>query len=408
MKRIMNAGADEFCPNPLPTSVFMDSKIPASRFHFMMTMIPLTAAYLPGAKLYPMLNVQDASEEWNVLKHEPVRFERDLLTEQLYRRITKEGALPAASGYLICLGDGIAKEDWTHMRNLFSVSFSLRNYEVISPVVLWSDHAMDRYLDEYPFSLRPSIHKELWELASHGALIGAAARTEDIAYVKAPLFVSGFDLLSVEEQQAVIRHPYPVIATAHPDFKPASVGFTPDFLLSDTNSPYGGIVFGKGVSLSEDVLSLMGPDDNEDVLPENAVDPLNVVLSTVSYRKVSDGFFKVIAALLNRSFSSVFSADGPMVVYAGDPGQYKLYLYNTDPEHYSRITVRSSLPVESAAVESSFPRLPLKYLKNGEYLYDGAPSREFRVKIAPDGVSVIRVTMASCDSADHCGANKKV
>ena len=95
---IVRAGVDYITTNILPTSVFVAGDgSRGDRFHRYMAIAPLTAAHLSDGHLVSMLGVQDASEEWNVLRHAPCRHERDVYSMTAYRVLGENGSRRALS-----------------------------------------------------------------------------------------------------------------------------------------------------------------------------------------------------------------------------------------------------------------------------------------------------------------------
>ena len=396
MRRLARAGVDEFCPNTLPTGVAMETDLTESRFWRYMTLIPLTSAFVPHTPLYTMLGTQDASEEWNVMKHAPVRFERDLTTEMTYRIMRDGEYRQASAGHMICLGDGIAREDWANIRRLSDSSVFSGVKRFASPALLWSDAAFDNTLVSYAETHRYTVHKTVYELANRGAPIGGVVRSEDMDSADCPLLIPCFDLMSPEEQRKAAEYPHPVICTAAPGFDPEKLGFKCDFIFADGSSPYPQIAFGRGAKLTDEIRELLKDTRlyGTDVAPGEGAEYTNQLTETLNFRAVGEGFLAACAALMKKTSGAPFRSECPFFAYELEDGTYRVFFYNSDPDHYRTFVIETDRPAESVKVLSSFPCLPTKFEKNGKFTYDGAPSDKFRLKLAPDGVTAAEIRLS--------------
>ena len=398
MRRLAAAGVDSFCPNLLPTSVYMQSDFPHYFFHRYMTVAPLTAACVPDAPLYSMLGVQDATEEWDVLHHAPLRFERDLYTEQSWRLETPDGSRRALRGYLLCLGDGIRSDDWTWMRERFGIAFSADVRRTLSPAVLWSDAAFDALLPSYIATRRWTPHKTVYELAAAGAPIGAAVRIDELDGFDGPLLVPCFDLLPPSEQRKAAAYPGPLICTAAPGFDPAAAGIVPDFCFSDPHASWPQTAFGRGFAVPnpKTLEKLLEQDaDLPDCDPADAPEYVYTLIDTLAFRKVSPGFLAALVEVLRAASGGLFTANCPFTAFELKNGAYRLYLYNANPDQYVTVKLSCARPAASAKIVSRYPHLPVQFeAPDGRWVYDGGPSKNLRTKVAPSGVTIVDITLA--------------
>jgi hypothetical protein len=106
-KRVMDAGVDCITANILPTSVYHETHQFPDQFHKIHMALPLLRAQVKDHSVVTMLGVQDASEEFSVIDHLPVRLERDAYTMTAFCGRGEKSCESATEGFYICLGDGL-------------------------------------------------------------------------------------------------------------------------------------------------------------------------------------------------------------------------------------------------------------------------------------------------------------
>ena len=403
MRRVVEAGVDYITANILPTSLYM--RIRDYRFERYMAIIPTMAAHMPKGHLLSMLGVQDATEEWNVLRHNPSMHEREIYTIMAYQRIDNDGLSRAVDGYYICLGDGIPRSDWDWDTERMESAMALNAVQVISPSLYWSDEAHDRMLHEYIHTRRWTPFKLYYELAIAGAWCAAAVRPEGLANYTGTLVVPNFDMLSPQEQRDIAAYDRgSVLCTASLDFDPTSFGIQPEILFRDRFSNWPLTAFAFNCQIDEElrtaVETLLTEDDgipNLDCAPEDAPEFDNTLEDTLVYAKVTTGFRDAMALLLNAVSNSPFTINKPNMVFRRKDGAYRLYLFNDHPVKYRRAFVVSSLEVEDVKVVTNFPILPPRYLDQPKETYChnfDAPvtdKKKFEVRLQPGGITIVDV-----------------
>ncbi len=398
-RRVMDAGVDCITANILPSSVYLEHPDYPYYFHRMHMDLPLLRAQI-GDKhhILSMLNVQDASEEWSVLEHTPVRLSRDLYTMTAFF----DGEHPAADGLFLCLGDGIKHEDWQALKKQMDAGLSADAVHSHSPLILWSDTAAERMLATYIEARRPSAHKQAFEIFRAGQPFGGAVRSERLSCVRSPLFVPNYDLLDEWEREALDSYPYPWMGTAPADYPILHVH--PTYVCQDQYSdlPLKAFVCNAEIdaTLRAEIDDLLSVDDGQKSganVPEHEVHP---PVEELPFTKLTQGFVKSIAALLEACVAVNFPvrADCPLLALQLADGTDRLYLYNPYDCGYVNATVRADAPFAEAGIISTYPVLPVKFFGNdsgmdGLFDFEAAnvDRTGFRVKLAPDGVTVVDV-----------------
>ena len=407
MARIMKAGVDYLTANILPTSCYIGNPWGSAEyfFHRYMAIAPTTAAHIRDGHLISMLGLQDASEEWNAMKHVPCLHERDLYTMMAYQLVDIEGPRRALEGYYLCLGDGIPREDWDWERERFEIAFSADVERILSPSMLWSDAAYEKMLDEYIRTRRWTPFKLFYELGKAGMMCGACVRSEALDKYEGALLAPDFDMLSYEEQLAVTKYDRgAVVCTAAPGFDPLAYGINPTVIFSDRFASRPMTVFAFGASLSpetrEKIEELLALDDGS---PDIEGDPADVpeftytLIDTLPFAKVSKGLRDALALLLAEISGNLITCDMPFLAFQLKGGTYRLYIFNNVDHQYRHAFVKINRPVSGTQIVSSFPVLPVRYIeeKGGNlvhyYTGDHTPKQSFEVKLQPGGVTILDV-----------------
>ena len=399
-KRVMDAGVDCITANILPTGVKMNDPNACDFFHRIHLELPLLRTQVGERKVVSMVGVQDASEEWSVLDHDPSRLERDIFTMTSFRRFDKKGCDSAADGLFLCLGDGISKTGWNFLTSHFAKGFEADASYSHSPVILWSDTASEKMIDEYISTRRTAPIKQSWEIFKSGALFGGAVRTDDLDCFEGTLFVPNFDLLSDAEKQRLTEGSFDFVGTVPADYDLSQV--SPDFECTDRYSGYPMKAFIRGAAVDDEtadrIAKLLSEDDG---IPsradesEHECDPLRVELP---YQKLSQGFIDACRELLKTVMYKHFpvSASVPMLALKLKNGKDRLYLYNPDERHYNHAVVTCEYNVK-AETASFYPVLPPRYVqqKNTAFSFDYNKVQEkrnkFQTKLAPTGITIVDI-----------------
>lgn len=399
-KRVMDAGVDCITANILPTSVKMDNPKSADFFCRMHIELPLLRAQVGEKKVVSMLGIQDASEEWSILDHDPTRLERDIFTITSHRRFDKEGCDNSADGLFLCLGDGIPKTGWDFLKLRIAKGFEADVAHCYSPVILWSDTASERMLDAYIENKRTSPLKQCWELFHSGVVFGGAVRTDNLDYFEGCLFVPNFDLLSDGEKADLISRKIDFVCTVPADYDVSDL--QPCYTISDTFSDFPMKALICGVCPSDatkaKISQLLPSDDgipSRADEPETDYDPLRLELP---YRKLSQGFVDALRELLISLTQKEFpvSCTHPMLAFRLKNGNDALYIYNTDERHYGHAIVEYDRNIK-AKMSSFYPVLPPRYVqeKNTSFSFDYNKIHEthnkIQVKLAPTGLAIVNI-----------------
>lgn len=413
MARVMKAGVDYLTANILPTSCFIANPWDEQEyfFHRYMAIAPTTAAHVRDGHLIAMVGVQDATEEWDAMKHFPVWHERDLYTTMAYQLAVGGGSRRALEGYFLCLGDGIKRQDWDWERERMEIAFSTEVERNLSPAMLWSDHAYNNMLSEYIHTRRWTPFKLFYELAKAGTHCSACIRSEDIAAHTGTLLVPDFDMLSAEEQRLVAAYDRgAVIGTVLGEFDFAACGLKPTFIFSDPYStrPLTAFVLGATPSdgLRSVVRELLSTDDGRANLEGELAhipDYTYTLVDTLKFSKVTTGFRDALSLVLKQLNDCPLTCDKPFMAFRLKSGAIRLYLFNDHDLKYRRAFVQMKPHVRDTRTVSSFPILPVRYKDSATgglihtYADEVTSRQSFEVKLQPGGVTILDVFLEELD-----------
>ena len=398
-KRAMDAGVDCITANILPTSVGLNAKNSPYYFHRMHMDLPLLGAQVDGHRVVSMLNVQDASEEWSVLEHRPTLVERDIYTITGYKNWKNGAATDAAEGLFLCLGDGIDPYHWNFLKKRIDVGFSTDADRIWSPMILWSDHGHQQMLPAYIKTRRTSAHKQSFELFKAGTPLGGSVRTDCLKGFEGTLFVPNYDLLSAEEQAMLKEGALPFVGTVPVGYDLSDLDVA--FQCTDQFSDFPLTAFACGGAIpSEDQAAIAALCAEDDGIPSTADQPdpqITALRCEMPFCKLTNGFIKSVGVLLRALMTAQFPvrSNQPMMALRLKNGKDRLFLYNTDDNHYDHAVVTAA-DLKSATVAGFYPVLPPRFVqeKNTAFSYDynsTALSETFQVKLAPGGVAVVDI-----------------
>ncbi len=409
-KMLMDAGVDCVTANIVPTGLMME--IPESPYYFnrIHLDLPFLRAQVDGRPVVNFLGTQDASEEWSILDHQPNMLERDAYTENGWRIMRSGLCLPATDGTMICLGDGIDRHGWDFIKSTIDTAASADVQFSWSPMVLWSEEAEERMLDQFIRTRRPSAHRQSYLVSDNGIRLSGCVRADRLEGFRGTLFVPNFDMLTAAEQQQLAAADFPWVATAPADFDAAACGVQETFSCTDAYSDFPMRAFAVNFELSEEqkqnIAAWICVDDGLPSLaqaPERDVDPLR---DPLPYRKMNTGFLQSCAEMLKEAVYAVFPVrcNVPVLALHLKNGTDRLYLYNPRLMCYSHAVVKAQSGIQSANVVSRFPVLPVRYLTergdeaqfdHNKFLFDynniPADICSFKVKLAPAGVTIVDV-----------------
>jgi len=170
-----------------------------NHFNFLTTLAD-TKAMLPTTKILFLHGVKDVVESYDLLRHAPAKLEREVfsLTNFYYTEKADEVSR-CADGFMVCLGDGIKKQEWAFLRETWRLGEDFTPNKAGEFIWVWCDDTMDKLEDEFPqYGTFPG-YKQVAELLSrYDIQISTVARAESVPRLKGNLFVPNAHLWSKE------------------------------------------------------------------------------------------------------------------------------------------------------------------------------------------------------------------
>jgi hypothetical protein len=166
-------------------------------------------AHLPETEFIQLHCIKDDCEEYCVLQHAPPLAASEILS-MASMRFADTGERCVA-GVMACLADAIPTAAWKFLDDAWRLSFTTGNGNPESPLLLWSDAALDRELVAYPMTRRCSSFRTTAELITHGVPLAwsgtlkAARKFPDV-----PLLIIHPRFWSKEELSSLLTRNVPV------------------------------------------------------------------------------------------------------------------------------------------------------------------------------------------------------
>ena len=402
LRRLVKAGVDYLMPNMAANGSSLRQNRPW-RYYEQADMMPLTDAFVEGARKLNMLGVKDATEEWDMLHHAPVLLERDINFLPSFHRQTPAGQKRCIDGFNICLADGIYKDEWTWLRERFDIGMGELPVKSLAPTYVWSDHAHYALLPEYIQTRRWSLHKFMYELNKQGGVCNSVVRTEHITKDSGNLFVPNFDLLSEEEKKTIAAYRGGSVictASAEKDFHPEDYGITPDIYFEDQHTTYKNCAFAFNLPIEnkQAILDLLAEDDGSPVIedPFNAKEIASTLREFMPYQKVSVGFRKACVQLMKQCYTPYFTSDFTVLPAFMADGAIRMMVFNDDLCHYASATITiNGHEIDKVKNVSRFPLLPVKFSDDGNFGFAAQHTpngcKTFRVLVPQGGLAVVDV-----------------
>ena len=362
-RKLYQAGVDIIVAEAVCDSIELIGK-QGDVFNKFITMAQLMDAYAPNNKLLALLGVKDCTEEWDILHHAPTRLDRTMYAQGSIYRKDKDGYHNSVSGYMITLGDGIVEDEWTAIRERANIAYKDLPHEVLCPTYIWSDNEYNAMLTEYINTRRASAHKLMYELKNRNASIGAVARAEDIDSLSTAIIAPNFDLMTEDEQKAILSYKKaPVIGIAPYEYI-ANSGIKCDICIKDSLATYELCVFVLNASQGafDDIETEISGEKICECTDVTQWEDPSFFRTHMLFRGVSEEFWSVCARVINAAGTSLFASDDalllPMIMA---DGTYRVYVYNR-VNYYMRSKIMCSKTLKSVKAVSKYPVMPVRFV----------------------------------------------
>lgn len=331
-----------------------------NRHHDFLAMLMLIKARVPDTRLIFLHNVHDTVEEWDAIHHKPTVLEREIYALSNVFITRADGKLaPCANGFLACLGDGIAAEQWSWLRERWELAFSDSPRRALGATLVWSDAAMDAQQADFIANRSWTVHRLVFHLMSRGAPVQTTVNVHDVHAASGAILVINPNLLPPAELESVLAYEGGPIVLIGPEG--CCVHGEPECITDDDDA-----------SLPGDVMGIVEPYGYWDHM---------------EFRPASEEYLQACADAIVRA-AGVFTVTDEaesvgLMVTESSAGALRIAIKNKTP-FYARPTIEISQPIDSVAVLTMFPSM-----------LDAPEGNAFSVRVPPDGITVVEVTPAT-------------
>lgn len=364
-RRLVDAGVDGIVVETVAGGqTLLDN---SRNYHYdYLAMLMLIKAYVPDTRLICLCNTKDVIEDWDLLRHGPATIERETyaLSNIYYIRADTGRLTRCADGFLACLGDGITQHEWLWLNRQWQLAFHNLPRSAVGAVLVWSDVALQRSVEEYPHTRNWSTHRIVHKLMESNAPIQSVVDISAIKQVDqtCPLLVPNPHLLPEHERRMLLESGRMIIAIG-----PDLTGW-PDgtFELIDHGS--NDVLRCRLYNTTASIAVTTPPDQT---MPALAQDRFNIpdppyFRYELTFVPVSKWFIESCAQLI-REISGAFSlgndtvheittltAEIGVMMAQQHEGVYRVALRNMSG-FYGRPLLDIKRPIEKVKVLSSFP-----------------------------------------------------
>ncbi len=205
-KRIAGTGVDTMIVETVAANLQLGMNDRDRHFDFL-AMLMQIKAYAPDMRLLFLHGVKDTVEQYDLIHHCPTSLEREnySLANMLFKdangRIKR-----CADGFLVCLGDGIKKEEWKWLKERWDLGFGVLPKRSFGVTAVWSDSTFCRSIDSYIATGMPHDHRLIYPLMESGVQVQSYVRIEDIETISGPLLVFNQQLLPKNELLQLLNY----------------------------------------------------------------------------------------------------------------------------------------------------------------------------------------------------------
>ena len=371
--KIADTGVDGIVVETVGASTAMDDRPgatdPARHYDFL-SMLMLIKAYVPDAKLIFLNTTHDVVEEWNAIHHVPLILERETYSlANVFHTDARGDLVPCSDGFLVCLGDGMSREDWAWMRDRWRLAFSSVPRRTLGATLVWSDAAFMNQVEDFTRTRAWTMDRLLFELMARGAPVQSTVKVDSLHNVDGTLLVLNshlFPRAEIEKIQAYSNGPVVMVGRSDraPEQLRCHVQGAPGVRVPEAGS--------------------YGPDEVQGEVMATAEPSL--FWNHLVCRGVSDGFLKgCVDALLQAAgcFSVVEEGDSVAVMAVEQrENVLRLAVKNKTPQ-YARPQLDVQAPIESVEVLTKFPSMLVR-----------PEGSTFRVRVPGNGIVVLDVALA--------------
>jgi hypothetical protein len=195
-RRVARLGVDYLVVETVAANLALINGGYERHFDFAATLAEMKAL-VPAMKVIFLHGVKDVVESYDLLRHAPARLEREFFTLANQYIQGASGVLErCATGFMVCLGDGLAVTEWQYLRRQWQAGYAFTPVRAGELTWLWSEAALDGLLTDYPRHGTWPGYGQVAHLVEFGGLqIHSICRAEHLGRAAGPLLVPNADLI---------------------------------------------------------------------------------------------------------------------------------------------------------------------------------------------------------------------
>ncbi|QDU82224.1 hypothetical protein Pla110_39790 [Polystyrenella longa] len=383
-QKIAATGVDAIIVETVAVGLATDPRtVDSDRHDDFLAMLMLMRACLPETKLIFLHGVHDVVEEWDAIHHAPMVLEREIYSLANVFHNRSDGSLaPSADGFLVCLGDGLKKNEWNWLEERWQLAFQEPPQSTGGATVVWSDSVFRAELEDYIKNRTWNTHRILFHLMQAGVTIQSTIHVDDIVQATGTLIVPNAHLMPRSELERLGGYKNgPLVLIGRPPENILKLISIPGAQFKDHYSP---LEMWCGVfHASPQVIPFEKGEDEPPVAEILKQELPKGYWNHLPYRHVSDGFIDVCAKVIQQIATPIKVVEEAesvaiMPVTLQD-GTIRIAIKNRTYA-YARPLIDMGRPVASAEVLSSFPSITIKPKEN-----------RFSIRVPGRGITVVDV-----------------
>lgn len=384
-QRIAATGVDAIIVETVAAGLAMDPRLGnEDRHDDFLSMLMLLRACVPDTKLIFLHNVHDVVEQWDAIRHIPTVMEREIYSLANVFHTKTDGTLrPSADGFLVCLGDGLHRDEWRWLEERWKLAFSPQPQRTLGATVVWSDAAFRAEMSDFIQTRSWHTHRLLARLMSSGASVPSTIHVSAVEKTRGALLVPNAHLLPPDELAAVLKYrggPIMLVGRKTSAMPKADVEFRDVY---PPNELWCGVYGAQPPAPSE-----IAKDGEE--APLGDVMSLSIPRSywdELAYRKASTSFIHACAQTLQRistpiTVTAQAESVAIMPVEQSD-GRIRIVIKNRTAT-YARPQIDIGQPISSVEVRTCFPSVAIR-----------PEGSKFSVRVPGRGITVVDVALES-------------
>lgn len=383
-QRIAATGVDGIIVETVAASLAMDPRLSEiDRHDDFLSMLMLIRACVPDTRLIYLQTVHDVVEQWDAIHHHPTVLEREIYALPNVFHTRPDGTLqPSGDGFLVCLGDGLKREEWHWLEERWNLAFSQPPQSTNGATVVWSDAAYRAQMADFIKTRTWNTHRILDQIMVAGATIQSTINVNSLEKARGAILVLNPHLYPAEELSQVMKYrggPIMLVGRKLDTFPQANFEFRDVY---PPNELWCGVYHAQPDSL-KDTVKIVREGEETSLGDFTTLTAPRSYWTHLAYRQVSDSFIQSCAQTLQKISNAitVTSKDDSVAIMPVEQSDGRIRIGIKNRSHnYARPQIDIKKPVQSVKVLTSFPSVAIH-----------PKDSKFDVRVPGRGVIVVEV-----------------